>query len=210
MVLLMDNFSAHDLGVQIIGGVTALTNALIIWLPANTTSKWQPLDQGIINAWKAHTRRHLVRYLLRIVEQGPIDVQVELPKVKILQAIRCAVEAWNNDVQPSTIFNCFTKSSVKLFEPSFLPTTVITTAGSDGDHGLDPKIPRNRITSLPDLDAKDEAEIQLIQEEILALIPILQKSNHIQEVPDINRFLNPIEECINNNTDILEVYYFPI
>lgn len=204
VVLLMDNFSAHESGVQIIGGVTALMNTRIIWLPANTTSKWQPLDQGIINAWKAHTRRHFVRYLLRIVEKDPINTQVELPKVNILQAIRWAVEAWNNDVQPSTIFNCFTKSSVKVFEPSFLPTTAASS------ESLNPTMSDNCVTSIPDLNAKDEAEMQLIREEILASIQILQKSNHIREVSDINRFLNPVEEYINDNSDVLEVYYFPI
>lgn len=47
--------------------------------------------------------------------------------------------------------------------------------------------------------------MQLIQEQILASIHILQKSNNIQQVSDINRFLNPVEVCITDNIDVLEI-----
>jgi hypothetical protein len=44
VALLMDNFSAHKAAVKDI----QLQNTIIIWLPANSTSRYQPLDQGII------------------------------------------------------------------------------------------------------------------------------------------------------------------
>lgn len=193
VALLLDNFSAHELGVKRIGGVTALRNTLIIWLPANTTSKWQPLDQGIINAWKAHTRRHFVRYLVREVEKAPPGVDFELPKINILQAIRWGVEAWNNDVRPSTIFNCFTKSSVKLFEPSYLPT-----AGNPVSSGP-------RVTPIPDLDAEIQAEMDQIRQEVQISLEILKDGNHIQEAPDLEQFLNPREELVEDSPEFLEV-----
>jgi hypothetical protein len=44
VLLFMDNFSGHELGVQLIGGLDALSNVKIRWLPLNTTLYWQPLD----------------------------------------------------------------------------------------------------------------------------------------------------------------------
>jgi hypothetical protein len=69
IVLLGDNVPTHtvedaevdeELGFKVID----LSNVKLIFLPANTTSVVQPLDQGIIAAVKAHYRRLLVRWLL--------------------------------------------------------------------------------------------------------------------------------------------------
>lgn len=87
VALLMDNLSAHELGVNSIGGVTVLQNTLVIWLPVNTTSKQHLLDQSIINALKAHTTHHFVHYLVRVIERVPEGQDFELPKINILQAI---------------------------------------------------------------------------------------------------------------------------
>jgi hypothetical protein len=38
VLLLLDNFSGHDLGVELVGGKEGLDNIRIEWLPANTTS----------------------------------------------------------------------------------------------------------------------------------------------------------------------------
>jgi hypothetical protein len=64
VLLLLDNFSGHELGVQKVGGLDGLENVKIRWLPPNTTSHWQPLDQGIIASFKLHYRRQLVDYIL--------------------------------------------------------------------------------------------------------------------------------------------------
>lgn len=48
----MDNFSAHEAAFEAIE--SQLQNTLIIWLPPNSTTRYQPLDQGIIRTWKAH------------------------------------------------------------------------------------------------------------------------------------------------------------
>ena len=52
VLLLLDNFSGHELSVQLVSGLEGLDNVRIEWLPANTTSHWQPLDQGIITGFK--------------------------------------------------------------------------------------------------------------------------------------------------------------
>jgi hypothetical protein len=52
VLLLLDNFSGHKLVVQLVGGLEGLSNVRIVFLPPNTTSKWQPMDQGIIISFK--------------------------------------------------------------------------------------------------------------------------------------------------------------
>jgi hypothetical protein len=39
VLLLMDNFSGHELAVQLVGSLQGLSNVRIAWLPPNTTSK---------------------------------------------------------------------------------------------------------------------------------------------------------------------------
>jgi hypothetical protein len=65
VLLLLDNFSGHELGVQLVGGKEGLANVRIEWLPPNTTSYWQPLDQGIIASFKLYYRRQWILYMLR-------------------------------------------------------------------------------------------------------------------------------------------------
>src|SRR5271170_4103109 len=45
VLLLLDNFTGHELGVKLVGGKEGRDNVRIEWLPPNTTSRWQPLDQ---------------------------------------------------------------------------------------------------------------------------------------------------------------------
>lgn len=56
VALLLDNFSAHECAVAELEDEGLLPTVHIIWLPSGTTSKYQPMDQGIIRTWKAHYR----------------------------------------------------------------------------------------------------------------------------------------------------------
>jgi hypothetical protein len=56
-LLLMDNFSAHELAMEQIGEEANLTNTKVMWLPQNATSIHQPLDQGIIQNWKSYVKK---------------------------------------------------------------------------------------------------------------------------------------------------------
>jgi hypothetical protein len=56
--LLVDNCPAHTV-------LEKLQNIKLVFLPANTTSMLQPMDQGVIRSLKCHYRRLI---LLRMIE----------------------------------------------------------------------------------------------------------------------------------------------
>ena len=58
ILLLIDNFSAHKATAELIKESNQLLKwTRIEWFPANTTSIFQPLDQGIIQNWKYYIKK---------------------------------------------------------------------------------------------------------------------------------------------------------
>jgi hypothetical protein len=107
VLLLLDNFSGHELGVQLVGGKEALANVRIEWLPPNTTSHWQPLDQGIIASFKLQYRRYWISYMLRQYENDKDPNKT----VNLLKAIQWTRVAWDA-ISPATIQKCWWKSTI--------------------------------------------------------------------------------------------------
>ena len=107
VLLLLDNFSGHELGVQLVGGKKGLANVRIEWLPPNTTSHWQPLDQGIIASFKLQYRRHWISYMLRQYENNKDPNKT----VNLLKAIQWTRVAWEA-VSPASIQKCWWKSTI--------------------------------------------------------------------------------------------------
>ena len=94
IALIIDNCPAHPT-------IGSLSNARLIFLPPNTTSVSQPMDQGVIRCLKAHYCRRLV--MLTIFH---LDQSWDLPKITIISVLQLLVMAWN-DVTESTVVNCF-------------------------------------------------------------------------------------------------------
>ena len=109
VLLLMDNFSAHKLAVELIKQHRPFQNILVAWLPPNSTSKTQPLDQGIIASFKAQYRKRWLSYMLDELDRNAQPLKT----VNILKAIRWSIQAWQA-VSSSTITNCWFYS--KLIE----------------------------------------------------------------------------------------------
>ena len=107
VLLLIDNFSGHELATLLVGGIHGLQNTRVVWLPANTTSHWQPMDQGIIAAFKLYYRQQWVSFILQEyeAERNP------LKSVTLLHAIQWSVFVWNYRVIPGVIQRCFWKST---------------------------------------------------------------------------------------------------
>lgn len=113
ILLTMDNFSAHIAGLEL---SPPPQNIRIIWLPPNATSRYQALDQGIISTFKAYYRRQWLQFMLEEYEldRNPIKT------MNIHLAIRWLLRSWNLDIQNTTIYNCFRKSTI-LQRPIQLP-----------------------------------------------------------------------------------------
>ena len=99
IALIIDNCPAHP-------SISNLTNVQLVFLPPNTTSILQPMDQGVIRSLKAHYRGRVVRLLCRALEK-----KEPCPKISILQSIKILVDSWEV-VSKETIINCFRKAGI--------------------------------------------------------------------------------------------------
>lgn len=102
ILLFLDNAPVHPVDFK-------LSNIKIIFFPPNTTSKVQPLDQGIIHAFKVHYRSRLVKHII-----SSITVSSSLDQVVItaLDAIYWIEAAWKS-VTESTVRNTFRTAGFK-------------------------------------------------------------------------------------------------
>ena len=98
ILLLMDNAPSHIIPDN-------MTNVRCEFLPPTTTSHLQPMDAGIINAFKAHYRRYLVRFHIDAIDAGRVT------KVEVSDAIRWTKLSWD-EVTSSTIVNCWRHTGI--------------------------------------------------------------------------------------------------
>ena len=169
VVLLMDNFSGHELGVELLSAAQGLQNTLVIWLPANSTSVFQPLDQGIIRTWKAYYRKYWLQYLINEIESGRDPIRT----MNVLKAVRWGSQAWEMDINPQSIENCFRKSTLL--------------------------IQLNQLAQPAQL-SQPESVLNTIRQQIIQL----QRSSYIRHAMDIQTFLNPVEEVVEDTENEIE------
>ena len=102
--LLLDNCSAHKIdnpGLQCIE---------LVFLPPNTTSVIQPLDQGIIKNFKHYYRRRMLQKIVLAINADENSTATEVARsISALDAVNFISAAWN-DVSADTIRNCFFRS----------------------------------------------------------------------------------------------------
>ena len=97
ITMIVDNCHPH---------VEALQAVQLIFLPPNTTSKLQAMDQGVIKSLKAKYRSAVVKLYINRIESGQ-----ELPKISVLDAMKFLVQAWNR-VSKDTVQNCFKRAGI--------------------------------------------------------------------------------------------------
>ena len=102
VLLSMDNAGCHPKGKY--------SNMKVVFFPPNTTLKLQPLDLGVIQNFKVHYRRLLLRFVLASIDSCSSASEVA-GSINILTAIRWILQAWK-EVQPLTISKCFKKAGI--------------------------------------------------------------------------------------------------
>jgi len=95
--LFLDNASSHP-------DTSYLKNIKLIFLPPNTTSICQPLDQRIIQNFKVHYRQRLLRHILSRVDQN-----IENKSINVLNTIFWIKSALKI-IKLETVKNYFKKS----------------------------------------------------------------------------------------------------
>ena len=99
VALIIDNCPAHP-------SLEGLQAIELIFLPPNTTSKTQPMDQGVIRSLKAFYRASLIGRYIADIDQGK---DPKLPN--ILEAMILLTAAWDR-VSSVTLVNCFRKAGI--------------------------------------------------------------------------------------------------
>ena len=103
MLLFMDNAGCHPPEIA-----EGYSNIKVMFLPANKTSKLQPLDFGIINTFKINYRKLFIRYVLTKIDTCSTATEV-VNSITILHAIRWVAEVWKSAL---TIKKCFRKAGI--------------------------------------------------------------------------------------------------
>lgn len=101
IILFLDKCSAHPSNLK-------LNNIKLAFFPPNCISELQPLNLGIIRAFKYFYRKNLVQILLSKIERGEDPKKF---KVSILDAIYYIVKAWG-EIDERTIKICFRKAGI--------------------------------------------------------------------------------------------------
>jgi hypothetical protein len=127
IILFCDNAACHKVQHEV-----ELPNIKIAFLPPNTTSIIQPLDQGIIRCCKVYYRQAISRCQLSFLDKG--EPQEAFSKhVDILRSMRMLKHAWWL-VTPTTIQNCFRKAGfVCQDEETAAPGDTIVHAAVDAE-----------------------------------------------------------------------------
>ena len=102
VILLLDNAPCHP--------EISLSNVKLLFLPPNTTSHTQPLDQGIIQSFKLQYRKRVLRSLVARMDDA--ERVTDLTKMlNVGDAVSWTKSAWN-EVKLETIQKCFKRCGV--------------------------------------------------------------------------------------------------
>jgi hypothetical protein len=185
VLLLIDGFSAHVAGLALYeASVYKAPNIRIEFLPANATAYCQPLDQGIIRAFKVHYRRRWLQFAVDCYENDKNPAK----EINMLTALRWSLAAWREGVTPLTVQRCWLKS--RIFSAKYGPET---------------KLEAERGGWKEELRLDEDAQIEIVAE-LRDTLKSLEDQGRIQKVMDISMFLNPVEERVDDSEeDLLEM-----
>ena len=100
VVLFLDNASSHQESNE-----KNLSNIKLVFLPKNITSRLQPLDAGIIRAFKLKSCKMLIRYVISRGDDNKRASKI-INKINILKVIGWVKSPWR-ELTSDTINHCF-------------------------------------------------------------------------------------------------------
>lgn len=140
-ILLIDNAPPHPEEIHLAAGdITA------VFLPPNTTSIVQPMDQGVLQAIKQNYRKMLLRILVEESDEQ-LTILQKLKKINVKDVIFWVAEAWANTKERAL------QKSWKNLWPTL--AFVDTSFQPDTDCNLLPL-----VNKLPGCEKEDESCIQ--------------------------------------------------
>ncbi|XP_052792208.1 tigger transposable element-derived protein 6-like [Mya arenaria] len=108
VVLLLDNATSHPSDLN-------LTHVKLVFLPANTTSKLQPLDQGIIKNMNQFYKKKLLRSVVSKIGDDTVNVNSVSKCITVLDAIQWVSTAVKEG-KAETVNKCFLNAGVTAFD----------------------------------------------------------------------------------------------
>ena len=105
ILLFLDNAPCHPHS-----DADMFSNVKLAFLLKNSTSRSQPLDAGIIKAWKVKTKQKLLRYICSQVDSNNKASEI-VKSVLLLQAVQWGKQAWD-EVQPRNSTEMFQESGI--------------------------------------------------------------------------------------------------
>ena len=178
VVLLMDNFSAHISAVD--EPSPPLRNTEVLWLPPNTTSRVQPLDQGIIRTFKAYYRQSWLQYMLAEFEED----RDPFSSTNLLKTFRYLLHAWQA-IDDDTIANCWLHSNV-----------------NGPRHG--PQTKQQYERQQRGYSSTTNPQNTALLASLSSQLSTLQQQQRIKEAMDIDQLLQPKEEDVMETTEDIE------
>lgn len=107
VLLMVDNVACHKDDVT-------LKATTLKFFPPNTTSKLQPMDQGVIKNCKVFYRHRFIKKLAAELDAGgTVDLKSQ---ITLKDGIEMLSSAWG-DVKAETIANCFRKAGFRFTKP---------------------------------------------------------------------------------------------
>ena len=91
ILLVLDNATGHGKELANVD-----ENVKIVFLPPNTTSLIQPMDQGLIATFKVGFKHLLMTQAIKVVDGRTTNLIQFLKKITILDAIKLIDKAWQN------------------------------------------------------------------------------------------------------------------
>ncbi|XP_044589588.1 jerky protein homolog-like [Cotesia glomerata] len=184
IVLIMDNAACHPPAEELNKLCESCT---IIFLPPNTTSLMQPLEQGIIEKFKRRYRNDLIEKIV-FHEKNNAENNDYFKSFDLLEAFNLCVLAWD-EVTSSDIRNCW-KNLIPLTADNSAETAPVTLPNNEAFYAIIKRIKEFKMCTPAEvdnwlqIDCHDNGWQPLSDNDILANRCIAENQEKEEELDD--------------------------